>query len=150
MSHLIEENKTKTKTKHIQYEKVEMQRYLSQNQNTKIAKVIFNIRAGTFDIKSLNQWKYKDNLCIMCSVKEENLKHFMTCKFYKRNVMNIDDIYSNDIEKQFKIGEEAVYRKDIREIKKTRGWPGLSPGSHCSRTFVLLSYSGINMMMMMT
>ena len=118
LSHLIEENKTKTKTKHIQYEKLEMQRYLSENQNTKIAKVIFTIRAGTFDIKSLNQWKYEDNLCIMCSVKEENLKPFMTCKFYKRNDMNIDDIYSNDIEKQFKIGEEAVYRKDIREIKK--------------------------------
>ena len=95
-----------------------MQRYLSENQNTKIAKVIFNIRAGIFDIKSLNQWKYEDNLCIMCSVKEENMKHFMTCKFSERNVMNIDDIYSNDIEKQFKIGEKAVYRKDIREIKK--------------------------------
>ena len=46
------------------------------------------------------------------------MKHFLTCKLYKRNGLNSDDIYSNDIEKQYKIGEEAVFRKDIQEIKK--------------------------------
>ena len=65
----------------------------------------------------------------MCSMKEEKMKHFMTCKIYKRNDINSDDIWMNDIEKQFKIGEEAVFRKDIGEIKKQEdGQAPTAPG----------------------
>ena len=75
------------------------------------------------------------------------MKHFMTCKFYKRNDMNSDDIYSNDIEKQLKIGEEAAFRKDIREIKKKEDGQASLLLPLLQDIFVL---SGINMMMMMT
>ena len=35
-----------------------MRRYLSESKYAKIAKVIFNIRAVTFDKKSWKQWNY--------------------------------------------------------------------------------------------
>ena len=42
-----------------------MRRYLCENKNTKITKVIFNIRAGILDLKVWNQWNYEDNLCVI-------------------------------------------------------------------------------------
>ena len=48
---LLEENKTKEKTKHIKFEKLKISNYLQRNTNTKLSKTIFQIRAGTFDIK---------------------------------------------------------------------------------------------------
>ena len=48
-----------------------MRRYLSENKCAKIAKVISNIRAGTFNLKSLKQWNYEDNLFVMYSLNED-------------------------------------------------------------------------------
>ena len=114
---LLKENRTKSKTKHIQFEKFETRQYLLQNRNTKISKIIYSTRAGTLDIKSLNQWKYDDNLCVLCNIKEETMKHFMECQGYGRNTIEWEEIYENDEQLQFEIGKEVRERINIREKK---------------------------------
>ena len=118
LKNLILENKTKSKTKHIIYEQLEMSDYLSENKNTKISKIIYSIRAGTLDLKYWNPWKYSDNLCVMRRLKEENMEHFMNCNSYKRTNIDWEDIFENEKEKQFEIGKEAKIRLGNREIKK--------------------------------
>ena len=110
-----------------------MSPYLVENSNTKVSKIIYSIRAGTLDLKYWNPWKYEDNLCVMCSIKEENIKHFMNCNAYERMNLPWEDIYKNDQVKLVKIGKEAMLRMDLREKKKNRGWPDLFPGSPYSR-----------------
>ena len=91
---------------------------LSESKCTKIAKVVFNTRAGTFDLKSWKQWNYEDNLCVMCSLKEETLNHFMTCESYGRKKLPCEEIFDNDIDCQYEIGNEAFIRQGIRKTKK--------------------------------
>ena len=81
---LMVENKKKEKTKHIKFEKLEISEYLRQNKNTNVSKTIFQIRAGTFDVKAWRKWEYQDNLCVACADFEETFDHFMKCKNYKK------------------------------------------------------------------
>ena len=114
---LLEENKTKEKTKHIKLEKLKISNYLQRNTNTKLSKTIFQIRAGTFDIKSWRKWDYDDNLCVACQLYEENMEHFMTCESYgRKNKTNWRKIYENDsaIEEKIAIAKEAIERKTVR------------------------------------
>ena len=48
---LVSENLEKSKTKHIEFQSLEMSQYLSQNRNTFLSKPIFSVRSGTLDIK---------------------------------------------------------------------------------------------------
>ena len=76
---LTEENKHKSKTKHIKFETLTMRKYLEKNQNTSLSKIIFSVRSGTMDIKIWNEWNYHDTLCVMCASEDENIEHSMTC-----------------------------------------------------------------------
>ena len=76
--YLVGENSQKTKTKHIVFEKLSMSEYLVENRSTVLSKIIFSARAGIIDIKSLNEWKYSDLICVMCEISEETLDHFMS------------------------------------------------------------------------
>ena len=53
--YLVKENSEKNKTKHIQFEKLEMSEYLVKNESTSLSTIIFSVRAGTFDIKAWNE-----------------------------------------------------------------------------------------------
>ena len=44
-------SQTKSKTKHIKYEQLEMSDYLLEKKNTEVSKIIYSIRAGTPDLK---------------------------------------------------------------------------------------------------
>ena len=63
---LLKEKQHKNRTKHLKYETFEMRRYLYENKNTKITKVIFNIRAETWDLKVWNQWNFEE-ICVLCA-----------------------------------------------------------------------------------
>ena len=115
---LVNENANKSKTKHIIYKQLEMSDYLCENKNTRVSKTIFSIRAGTLDLKQLNPWKYNDNLCVMCNLKEESLDHFMNCNSYDRENISWEDIFQDNKEKLFEIGIEAMTRMTIRGKKK--------------------------------
>ena len=51
LKNLVNENNTKEKTRNIKFEKFEMSDYLKENRNTKLSKLIFEIRSGTLDIR---------------------------------------------------------------------------------------------------
>ena len=58
LKNFIIENKTQSKTKHMNYEQLEMIDHLLDNKNTKVSKIVYNIRAGTLDLKFWNPSKY--------------------------------------------------------------------------------------------
>ena len=117
LKELLNENREKLKTKHLEYKFLEIQSYLKENKNTELSKVIFQIRSGTFDIKAWKPWKYGDNLCVMCQLKEENIYHFFKCESYKSETINYEDIYENNADLQVKVAKEAKKRQQTREIK---------------------------------
>ena len=94
-----------------------MQSYLSENNKTKTSRTIYKIRSRTLDLKSLAQWKHSDNVCVMCEVKEETIKHFMTCDSYGETFEDWTSIYKNDPSKQVKIAEKTEKRLLMREMK---------------------------------
>ena len=66
---LTQKNTTKNKTKHINHESFEMRKYLSNNINTYLTKTIFSVRAGTIDLKCLNEWKYEYDKCVIVRLR---------------------------------------------------------------------------------
>ena len=56
----------------IEYERLEMQQYLSENKTTMISKCIVKARLSTLDVKTQKSWKYEDKTCVGCGLKEEN------------------------------------------------------------------------------
>ena len=85
----------------IQFECLEMSKYLKENYENYISKIIFSIRSGTIDIKKLKKLKYDNNLCVMCDLKEEKTNHVIECIEYGNydETINLNDIYTQDTEK---------------------------------------------------
>ena len=65
---LTKENLTKTKNKHIHFDSFEMRNYLSSNVNTSLSKTIFIVWAGALDLKSLHEWKYENDKCVILNI----------------------------------------------------------------------------------
>ena len=126
---LIKENSDKEKTKHIKIESLEMSEYLKENKKNSLSKIIFLLRSGTLDIKSWNSWKYDDNLCVMCDLKEENITHFLECSQYGNSKIEIDEIFSQNTENQFSIAEKVEERILLRKKKIEAGHDSPTPGS---------------------
>ena len=130
---LVSENKQKTKTNIIKFEKLEMSKYLERNRDEQLTKFIFKTRSGTLDIKDWYQWKYENNLCIGCETKAETMDHFMSCSAYNvekksEQTVNWKGIYENDIEKQSIIAKEVKRRFVLRQSLLEAGQDS-SPGS---------------------
>ena len=113
---LVNENLTKEKTMHIQFDQIKMSDYLIHNENSRLSKIIFAIRSGTFDIKVWHEWKYDDNACIGCKLNEENMDHFMVCSSYENCTESRDWklIFENNPVKQFEIAHIAQKRMKLR------------------------------------
>ena len=125
--YLVGENSQKTKTKHIVFEKLSMSEYLVENRSTVLSKIIFSARAGIIDIKSLNEWKYSDLICVMCEMTEETLEHFMSCEAYgnKHRKVPWKQILENDPEEQTETAIEMKRRQHLRKCKIDKA--GLPP-----------------------
>ena len=116
----MKENKDKTRTNEIEYENFDMAEYLKRNTNESVTKYIFKVRSGTLELKKWSQWKYEDNLCIGCELKEETMSHFMECEVYNVNKnssesVNWKNIYKNNMEQQIIIAKEVERRFNMRE-----------------------------------
>ena len=83
--------------------------YLIQNASSKLSKIIFAIRSGTFVIKVCHEWKYDDNACIACKLEVENMDNFKSCISYENCTASRDwkMIFENNPIKQFKIAKIA-------------------------------------------
>jgi hypothetical protein len=108
-----------------------MSNYLKDNRNNSLSKIIFSVRSGTIDLKTVQPWKYFDNLCVMCEKKSETIEHFMICKAY-RNITpenNWKLIYDGDTDKQFEIAEN-IRKRQIQRIKKIMDYEAGHPQEH--------------------
>ena len=104
---------------HILFEELKLSKYLHDNRNQSLSKIIFSVRSKTLDLKTLQPWKYFDNLCVLCEKKAETILHFMTCNSYK-NIAPESDwelIYENNTDKQFEIAENISKRLKQRRTK---------------------------------
>ena len=116
---LVEENETKSRTILVKFKELEMSAYLVKNKSTAISKIIFSVRSGTLDLKDWHPWQYSDNLCVMCKLSDENIKHFMSCKAYGKDTLDIDWKlrYENEHDTHFKIAEEIKRRHNLQKYK---------------------------------
>ena len=79
--YLLEEKNKQKKICNIKYDKLQIQDYLlSENENTKMAKLIFKARSRTLDIKCFKTWKYNDLTCTGCNVNEETEIEILKCE----------------------------------------------------------------------
>ena len=140
---LVKENSQKEKTKHIKFDCLEMSEYLKENKKTQLSKIIFSLRSGTLDINKWNNWKYQDNLCVMCDIKEENITHFLECTKYGSENIEIRDIYIQNTDNQFSIAEKVGERMSKISKKLEAGLDSHSPGS-TAPTIVVEHYGGKN------
>ena len=69
------------------------------------------------DIKSWQPWKYFDNLCVFCEIKEETISHFLTCNAYENlpQENSWEDVKENSVERQFEIAEIVKTRQKKRK-----------------------------------
>ena len=65
--------------------------------------MIFKARYQTIDIKTHKKWKYADNLCSGCNVKEETGQEILECKklndksYNCNGTVKYSDFYSENI-----------------------------------------------------
>ena len=113
---LVNENSKLENTKHIVFKDLKLRKYLDENQNTALSKIIFSVRSKTLDLKTLQPWKYFDNLCVLCEMKAETMSHFLSCKTYENvaPIINWEKMFENKPDEQFKIA------KNIRKRLKQR------------------------------
>ena len=73
--------------------------------------MIFKARSQTLDIKTHRKWKYSDNLCSGCKIKEETGQEVLVCKNLKEKNndsardANYSDFYSIDVSDIVKNGK---------------------------------------------
>ena len=92
---------------------------MKDNRNILLSKILFSLRSGTIDLKTLQPWRYFDNLCVMCEKKSETIEYFMTCKAYKNITPGCDWklILDDYPDKQFEIAEN-IKRRQIQRKQK--------------------------------
>ena len=131
-SNLVKENATKEKTNEIKFDELKLSEYLQKNKNTALSKIIFNIRSGTFDVKSWNLWNYDDNACRVCEMSEENFSHFISCTSYESEAYNTNwkVIFENDLKAQIEIACIAQKRQIEREIRQEESGLSSNYGSN--------------------
>jgi hypothetical protein len=116
---LIYENSKLEHTKDIIFKELRLSNYLEDNRNNSLSKIIFSVRSRTLDIKSLQPWKYYDNLCVLCEKKSETIQHFMSCNAYTNVEIETDwkSIFEDNPETQFRVAENIRKRLRIRKRK---------------------------------
>ena len=118
-SDLTVENLNLEHTKNIVFEELKLSDYLKDNRNSLLSKIKFSIRSGTIDLKTLQPWKFFDNLCVMCEKKSKTIEHFMTCKAYK-NIRPGNDwklILDDCPDKQFEIAENIKKKTNTKKAE---------------------------------
>ena len=113
--YLIAEKNKKNKVKHIQYEKLVMQKYLMPGKlSNHQAKEIFLLRNRMLDTKDNFPNKYKDKMCPICVDNSiDSQAHVMLCpsicdqKIVKEN-LKYENLFKNDIDQQLEVSSIVI------------------------------------------
>ena len=94
------------------FSKLKLNDYLVENRSINLSRIIFSLRSKTLDIKTWQPWKYFDNLCVTCELKEESISHFLNCEAYENisQENNWKDVSGNCVQRQYEIAETAQAR----------------------------------------
>ena len=100
------------------FNEIKMSEYLFNNVKTSTSKTIFSIRSKTLDLKTWNQWKYRDELCVMRLKTSETMEHFVSCDLFE-STLDIDWKYilSDNLEEQVITGKIIKKRHKKRQDK---------------------------------
>ena len=95
--YLLEEKSKQTNILDLQYDKLEIQEYMSEgSRNKEIAQVIYKARGKSLDIKTHKKWKYNDLQCFGCGQEIETVDEILTCSGLFKNG-NENDVNQNPI-----------------------------------------------------
>jgi hypothetical protein len=77
---LSEECSSKKKTSELKHDSLKLQPYM-QKMSVEKARLLFQCRAKTLDIKDHRQYKYEDRVCRRCNDVDETLEHILNCGY---------------------------------------------------------------------
>ena len=118
--YLVREKNKQTKIMHIQYQDLEMQSYLMDgNKDVKTAKFIFKARVQSLDIKCQEKWKYSDNICIGCNIREETGEEILNCSFLGEDKFEkplyYDMFYQKSVSDMILVAKAMMMKLKIRK-----------------------------------
>ena len=102
----------------MEYETLEIQEYLLEgNESTELSQVIYKIRGKNLEIKALKKWKYKDNICVGCEMRDETEEEFLSCPGLSEdneNNISYNLVYGKSVKEMIRVA------KCVRKRLKTR------------------------------
>ena len=121
---LIKQKAEQSKSKNVQYDKLEIQEYfVGGNCTREVAKIIFKARSMSLDIKTNKRWKYSDVLCVGCAEKEETMDEILMCQSlnYENSVSanpaQFKDFFSQNVKDLVRAGVEIMKSWRKRKVR---------------------------------
>ena len=100
------------------------------------SKSIFSVCSGILDFKIWIDWKYRDLLCVMCKLSEEDFNHFISCKAHVNDPLEISwqEIFGYNVNHPNKSPKDVKSRHILRKDKLEEDHlaPILAPMLHTS------------------
>ena len=131
LAYLVKEKNKKQKVKHIQFEKLETQKYLLPAKiSIHQAKQVFLLRCRMLETKDNYTNKFSDDWCPLCDngVTKDSQEHLASCpsissqQMVKTN-LKYEDLFSTDVQKQLEVStiifENFKRRKEIIKSRKS-------------------------------
>ena len=125
LNYLKQKQEKHTKIKHIKYEKLETQKYMTSSLFRNIeVNILFTLRSRCIDCKANFRNNNEDIICQLCSEHEDNQQHILQCEILKK-IYNSQEIVNEKIEYSdlFKdVNKQKVIVslfKDFLEIRKS-------------------------------
>ena len=96
--------------------KLECKEYLSKLPSEN-ARMLFQIRAGTVDLRSVRKYLYDNNKCRLCDADEENVEHVINeCPSVSRQY-KVTNVYDENLDQMLEISKRCVeFNKQIKEL----------------------------------
>ena len=113
--HLNEQKGKQKKIESIVHKTLKLQDYL-QERKVAVSKVIFAARGKNLNIKIQKPWNYEDKICVGCKKRDESGDEILQCEgFGVKESFPYEFFFSENVEKQMKIGENMVKKLNSRK-----------------------------------
>ena len=113
--YLNEQKEKQKKIDSIVHKTLKLQDYF-QERKVEVSKVVFAARGKNLNIKTQKPWKYEDNICVGCKKRDESGDEVLKCEgFGVKDSFPYEFFFSENVEKQMKIGENMMKRLNNRK-----------------------------------